>query len=164
MSGDVTTDAPGATVRPVRCPGCENDDTKVVDSRAAEDGLAIRRRRECMACHYRFTTFERSEGAAVFVMKRSGERQPFDCGRIVHGVRSSAKGRPVSEAQFQELASAIEEDMRSCGGTVTSEQVGLAVLDRLRAIDPVAALRFASVYKGFTEVADFERELRLIKP
>lgn len=148
----------------MRCPGCENEDTKVVDSRAAEDGAAIRRRRECMTCSTRFTTFERVDGAAVFVMKRSGERQPFDCSRIIHGIRSSAKGRPVSEGQFQELATAVEEEMRASGGTVTSEQVGLAVLDRLRAIDPVAALRFASVYKGFTEVADFERELRLIKP
>lgn len=148
----------------MRCPACAHDDTKVVDSRGAEDGDVTRRRRECGGCRSRFTTFERVEELPVFVLKRSGERQPFDADRIVYGLRSAAKGRPVTEAQFCQLAANVEEQMRSASGDVTSEQVGLAVLDGLRSIDPVAALRFASVYKGFTEVADFERELRLIKP
>ncbi len=153
-----------ATVPLMRCPACENGDTKVVDSRAAEDGEVIRRRRECVGCRYRFTTFERVEEVPLSVLKRSGECQPFDGARIVHGLCSAAKGRPVTEEQFELLAREVEEEMRSIGGPVTSERVGLAVLNRLRAIDQIAALRFASVYKGFTEVADFERELRLIKP
>lgn len=148
----------------MRCPACAHDDTKVVDSRGAEDGDVTRRRRECTGCRSRFTTFERVEELPVFVLKRSGERQPFDADRIVYGLRSAAKGRPVTEAQFCRLAANVEDQMRSATGDVSSEQVGLAVLDGLRSIDPVAALRFASVYKGFTEVADFERELRLIKP
>ena len=153
-----------ATVSGMRCPACENDDTKVVDSRGAEDGEVTRRRRECTDCKYRFTTFERVEEVPLFVLKRSGECQPFSSERIVHGLCSAAKGRPIAEEQFEQLASEVEEEMRSLGGAVSSERVGLAVLDRLRVIDPIAALRFASVYKGFTEVADFERELRLIKP
>lgn len=154
----------GGTVSFMLCPACDSDDTKVVDSRAAEEGHCIRRRRECVSCQYRFTTFERSEELPVFVRKRSGERQPFDRSRIVHGLRSAAKGRPITEEQFSSIACSVEEMMRTAHGEITSEHVGLAVLDQLRGIDPVAALRFASVYKGFTEAADFERELRLIKP
>lgn len=152
------------SVSTMYCPACDKCDTKVIDSRSTDDGHSIRRRRECIDCQYRFTTFERYEELPVFVVKRSGERQPFDRARIVHGLRSSAKGCPISEEQFVAIARDVEEEMRCAQGTVTSERVGLAVLDRLRVIDQVAALRFASVYKGFTEVADFERELRLIKP
>ncbi len=98
------------------------------------------------------------------VAKRSGESQPFDPNRIVRGLRLAAKGRPLTEEQFCSLAAEVEDEMRSVNGEITSERVGLAVLNRLRVVDKIAALRFASVYKGFSEVADFERELRLIKP
>ncbi len=155
---------PAGTVRSVRCPLCETDDTKVVDSRSAEDGDVTRRRRECVGCSHRFTTFERAEEIPIFVIKRSGERQLFDPNRIIGGLRLAAKGRPITEQQFCDVAALVEDEMRSCNDEITSERVGLSVLDHLRVIDPIGALRFASVYKGFTEVADFERELRLIKP
>ncbi len=145
------------------CPVCHADDTRVVDSRGAEDGAAIRRRRHCGQCDRRFTTFERVEEVAVMVVKRSGGKELFCRDKIVHGLRSAAKGRPVDDNVFVLLATEIEESARHVGGEVTSEWVGLAVLERLRRADPVAALRFASVYKGFTGVDDFEREMTLIK-
>ena len=97
------------------------------------------------------------------VVKRIGEREPFDGQKIRHGLSLAAKGRPISEETFDSLVDEIEEQARAVGAEVTSEWVGLAVLDRLRAIDQVACLRFASVYKGFTDIGDFEREVRLIK-
>jgi transcriptional repressor NrdR len=146
----------------VRCPSCHADDTKVVDSRTAEDGGAIRRRRECLTCHERFTTYERLEELPLTVTKRSGERQPFDRAKVVAGVQSAAKGRPVTADQLDALAADVEDSMRLDGPEVTSEQVGLAVLDALRALDEVAYLRFASVYKGFGGAADFRRELQML--
>jgi len=146
----------------VRCPACRADDTKVVDSRTAQDGAAIRRRRLCPSCQYRFTTFERMEEAPLVVTKRSGQRVPFDRAKIVSGVRAAAKGRPVSEEEMENLAIDVEDAMRLDGPEVTSAHVGVAVLDALRHLDEVAYLRFASVYKGFDDAADFERELTLL--
>ena len=143
----------------VRCPACSNDDDKVVDSRTAEDGAAIRRRRECLACGRRFTTYERLEEAPLTVLKRSGQRSPFDRHKIVAGVRAAAKNRPVSEEAMEALAGEIEESMRLEGLEVRSEQIGRAVLDRLRELDEVAYLRFVSVYKEFANLTDFEREV-----
>lgn len=137
-------------------------DDKVVDSRAAEEGAAIRRRRECLACGRRFTTYERLEEVALTVTKRSGERVPFDRSKIVEGVRAASKNRPVSEEAMQGLAADVEEMIRISGPDVTSQQVGLAVLERLRALDEVAYLRFASVYKGFSGALDFEREAGML--
>ncbi len=147
----------------VRCPVCERDDTRVVDSRAADEGVAIRRRRECGACRSRFTTFERTEEVPVAVIKRSGDREPFDGDKLVRGVISASKGRPVEPADVDQLVADVEEGARAGGGTVSSEWVGLTVLDRLRQLDQVACLRFASVYKQFDDIGDFEREARLIK-
>lgn len=147
----------------VRCPTCGSDDTKVVDSRSIEDGAVIRRRRACCDCPNRFTTYERPEVAPLVVVKRDGERQPFDGSKILHGLALAAKGRPISPETFDSLVDEIEEGARNVGGEVSSEWVGLAVLERLRVVDQVACLRFASVYKGFTEIGDFEREVRLIK-
>lgn len=147
----------------MRCPSCDATESKVVDSRAADDGSSTRRRRECTACSRRFTTFERIEELPLTLVKRSGDRVPFDRANIVSGLVASAKGRPLAEADFECIASEIEEEARLIGPELSSEWVGLAVLDKLRAVDPVAALRFASVYKGFSDVADFEREMRLIK-
>jgi transcriptional repressor NrdR len=149
----------------VRCPWCSELEDKVVDSRTAEEGAAIRRRRECLACGRRFTTFERLERieeGALNVTKRSGSRQAFDRQKVVSGVRSATKNRPVSEAEMMELAVQVEESMRSLGPDVTSQQVGLAVLERLAQLDEVAYVRFASVYKGFEEAGDFQRELGLL--
>jgi transcriptional repressor NrdR len=146
----------------MRCPQCHADDTKVVDSRAAEEGAAIRRRRSCLGCGYRFTTYERLEEVPLVVVKRSGQREPFERSKIVAGVQSAAKGRPVTVAQLEQLATDVEDAMRLDGPEVTSAQVGLAVLDALRHLDEVAYMRFASVYKSFDDAADFERELTLL--
>jgi transcriptional repressor NrdR len=143
----------------VRCPRCDVDDDKVVDSRAADDGSAIRRRRQCLACGHRFTTYERIEEVPIAVVKRSGGREPFERTKIVGGVLQAAKYRPLTDEQVEAVAAEIEEELR-LGGVVevTSEELGVAVLDRLRGLDPIVYLRFASVYKGFDDPADFERE------
>ncbi len=146
----------------MRCPVCSSLDDKVVDSRTADDGGAIRRRRECLRCGRRFTTYERLEETPLTVAKRSGQRQPFDRAKVVQGVRAAAKNRPVTAAQMEALAAEVEEALRLEGVDVTSEQVGLAVLDHLRTLDEVAYLRFASVYKGFADAGDFEREVGLL--
>jgi transcriptional repressor NrdR len=146
----------------VRCPWCAVDDDRVVDSRLAEEGGAIRRRRECLGCGRRFTTFERVEGAPLWVVKRSGEREPFDRAKIVAGVRSACKGRPITDAQMDELAQQVEDALRSESPEPTSQQVGVAVLEALQRLDDVAYLRFASVYKGFEHAGDFQREVGLL--
>jgi transcriptional repressor NrdR len=159
---DLPVGSPSGSVLAVRCPYCAEDDDKVVDSRANDDGTAIRRRRECLACGHRFTTFERCEEVALVVVKRSGDRVPFDRAKVEAGVRAAAKGRPIDDRRAAELAREVEDDLRAHGAEVTSEQVGLAVLDRLREVDEVAYVRFASVYKDFDDAADFQRELRLL--
>lgn len=153
----------GSSLDGVRCPHCLADDDRVVDSRVAEEGAAIRRRRECLHCSQRYTTFERVEEIPLTVVKRSGVREPFDRGKVIDGMRAATKNRPVSEAALEEMARDIEEELRESGSAPTSEQVGLAVLDRLRAVDEVAYLRFASVYKGFEGAEDFRREVGLLK-
>lgn len=137
-------------------------DDKVIDSRTADDGSAIRRRRECLACGHRFTTFERAEEAALVVVKRSGDRVPFDRAKIEAGVIAAAKSRPVTLEQVSELAAELEDELRSLGAEVASEQIGRAVLERLGRLDQVAYVRFASVYKDFDDPADFQREIRLL--
>jgi transcriptional repressor NrdR len=146
----------------VRCPTCSSLEDRVVDSRLADDGTAIRRRRECATCGRRFTTFERIEEAALMVVKRSGDREPFDRSKVVAGVRAATKNRPVSAEAMDALAGEVEEAMRLLGSEPTSQQIGVAVLERLRRLDEVAYLRFASVYKGFEDVGDFEREVGLL--
>lgn len=131
----------------------------MVDSRLADDGTAIRRRRECATCGRRFTTFERIEEAPLMVVKRSGDRESFERSKVVAGVRAATKNRPVSVEAMDTLAGEVEEAMRLLGPEPTSQQIGVAVLDRLRRLDEVAYLRFASVYKGFEDVGDFEREV-----
>ena len=134
----------------------------MVDSRLADDGTAIRRRRECAACGRRFTTFERIEESALIVVKRSGDREPFDRTKVVAGVRAATKNRPVAEEAMEALAGEVEDAVRLEGPEATSQRIGVAVLDRLRRLDEVAYLRFASVYKGFEDVGDFEREVGLL--
>jgi transcriptional repressor NrdR len=143
----------------VRCPACGSFDDKVVDSRQSEDGTSIRRRRSCLECSRRFTTFERLEEVPLVVVKRSGDREPFDRAKVVAGLVSAAKARPVEADQLEELAVAVEESFRLEGTEVSTEDLGKAVLERLRDLDVVAAVRFASVYKEFEDLADFEREL-----
>ncbi|HUP86286.1 MAG TPA: transcriptional regulator NrdR [Acidimicrobiales bacterium] len=146
----------------MRCPSCASLDDKVVDSRTADDGAAIRRRRECLACGRRSTTYERLEEAPLSVIKRSGQRTPFDRHKIVAGIRAAAKNRPVGDEALEALGLEIEETLRLEGPDVTTEQIGRAVLDRLRDLDEVAYLRFVSVYKGFEDLTDFEREVVLL--
>ena len=147
----------------MRCPSCASLDDKVVDSRTADEGAAIRRRRECLGCGRRYTTFERIEEAPLLVVKRSGARQPFDRTKLVAGIRAAAKNRPVPIESIEMLAGEVEEELRLVGPELTTEQVGLAVLDRLRHLDDIAYLRFASVYKGFDDVRDFQREAGLLR-
>jgi transcriptional repressor NrdR len=143
----------------VRCPGCGSFDDKVVDSRQSEDGTSIRRRRACIECQRRFTTFERLEEVALQVVKRSGDREPFDRDKVIAGLVAATKSRPVEPEQMVELAVSVEESARLEGSEISTEDVGRAVLERLRNLDAVAAIRFASVYKEFDDLADFEREL-----
>ena len=138
-------------------------DDKVIDSRMADSGAATRRRRECVACGRRFTTFERVEELQLVVVKRSGGREPFDRSKILDGIRRAAKNRPISEEDIAALAAAVEDEVRELGPEVGSEVVGKAVLDQLRALDSVTYLRFASVYKGFEDLTDFEREVGLLQ-
>lgn len=147
----------------MHCPSCSFDDTKVIDSRLSEEGGAIRRRRSCTQCGYRFTTYERLEEVALNVVKRGGGKQPFDRLKMMAGIQAAVKGRPVSDEMIMEIAERIEDALRLEGGDVTSNQVGHAVLEQLRLTDEVAYMRFASVYKNFDDAADFKRELALLE-
>lgn len=142
----------------MRCPACGADDDKVVDSRAADEGAAIRRRRECLRCHRRYTTYERIDEVPLVVVKRDGRREPFDRAKVAAGVRVAGKQR-LPDDDADALAADVEDDLRLGGTEVTSEQVGIEVLERLRRLDAVAALRFASVYKGFDDLSDFAAEI-----
>ena len=147
----------------MRCPSCQTNDSKVIDSREADEGASIRRRRSCLQCNQRFTTYERIEEVPLVVLKSNGVRQPFDRAKIVVGVAAAAKGRPVAPEAFEHLAEDVEDEMRLVGNEITTQTVGRAVLERLRSVDEVVYLRFASVYKGFDAAADFQRELVLLK-
>jgi transcriptional repressor NrdR len=132
----------------------------VVDSRAVDDGAAIRRRRECLVCGSRYTTFERLEEIPLLVEKRSGATEPFGRAKVESGLRAAAKNRPLDDAALAALAADVEEAVRLLGSPVPSQAIGLAVLERLRDVDEVAYLRFASVYKEFHDLDDFRREVR----
>jgi transcriptional repressor NrdR len=143
------------------CPYCRHPDSRVIDSRTSDDGAAIRRRRACPACGRRFTT---QETVILTVAKRSGVTEPFNRDKIVRGVRRACQGRPVSEDQLALLAQQVEDTIRSRGsGEIPSNEVGLAILGPLRDLDEVAYLRFASVYRGFESLADFEDEIAALR-
>ena len=146
----------------MQCPVCHADDTKVVDSRVAEEATAIRRRRQCLSCAHRFTTFERVDHAALTVVKSHGGREPFDRKKLIAGLSAVTTGRSVTAEQLDALACRVEESARLQGSEVSSANIGIAVLDELRTLDEVAYVRFASVYKGFDDLADFEREMTLL--
>jgi len=133
-----------------------------VDSRVAEEGGAIRRRRECLGCNRRFTTFERVEEVPLWVVKRTGLREPFDRSKVVAGIRSACKNRPVTDEAMETLAQEVEDVLRAETAEPSSQQVGVVVLEHLKALDEVAYLRFASVYTGFEEAGDFQREAGLL--
>lgn len=143
----------------MRCPNCGADDDKVVDSRPADSGGAIRRRRECLTCSERFSTMERAILPPLDVRKRSGSVRPFDQEKVRHGIDRASNGR-LDDEIVGDAAAAVERGLRGLGTrVVTSEQVGLEVLAQLRDLDPVAYVRFASVYKNFEGPEDFEQEL-----
>lgn len=145
------------------CPYCGTEEDKVVDSRTAEEGRSIRRRRECLGCGRRYTTFERAEEVPLLVAKRNGDEEPFDIEKVVTGIRMAVKNRPVTEAEVTSLAEDVEEAMRADPRRpLPSSEIGREVLERLRDLDDVAYLRFASVYKDFQELDDFERELGVL--
>lgn len=143
----------------VRCPYCRGVDDKVVDSRAADGGAAIRRRRQCLVCGRRYTTYERLEEMPLLVRKRSGTREPFDRAKLASGIARAVTNRPIEAGTVDVIAAEIEEQAREEGPEVASERLGVAVLERLRQLDDVAYLRFASVYKDFENLDDFEREV-----
>jgi len=147
----------------MRCRSCDTEDTRVVDSRAADDGKAIRRRRACASCGARFTTFERFEHAELHVIKRDGRKVDFDRATIVRGITTAAKGGSLDLEAIDAVVESVEDEIRLVGDVVSSEAIGKTVLQHLRRVDDVTALRFASVYKGFRGVEDFEREMSLIK-
>jgi len=146
----------------MRCPWCGHNEDKVVDSRPAGRGGAIRRRRECLSCGRRFTTYERVEQLALVVVKRDGAAEPWDREKMVSGIRKALVNRPVTEEQFEALVTRIEEHLRRKGPEITSQQIGLEVLSNLQKLDQVAYVRFASVYKDFQEIGDFQREFGLL--
>lgn len=141
----------------MHCPFCQNPDSRVVDTRIADDGASIRRRRECTACKKRFTTLETS---SFQVVKRSGVVEPFSRNKVVSGVKKACQGRPVNDDDLAVLAQKVEELLRSSGvSNVSSDEVGKAILPFLRDLDEIAFLRFASVYQAFNTLEDFEEAI-----
>jgi transcriptional repressor NrdR len=146
----------------MRCPWCGHAEDKVVDSRPADHGQAIRRRRQCRSCGRRYTTYERVEELGLMVVKRDGTREPWDRTKMVAGIQKAIVNRPVTPERVTKMADRIEEKLRRKGPEITSQEIGLEVLRSLQKLDQVAYLRFASVYKDFQAVSDFERELGLL--
>lgn len=143
------------------CPFCHHEQSRVVDSRLVDAGVAIRRRRECAECQGRFTTVEKS---VLLVTKRNGLTEPFSRDKLIRGVHRACQGRPVTEDSLKRLAQQVEETVRGHGSSqVDANAIGLAILEPLRELDEVAYLRFASVYKSFDSAQDFESEIRLMR-
>ncbi|GAA0990993.1 MULTISPECIES: transcriptional regulator NrdR [Nocardiopsidaceae] len=145
----------------MHCPFCRHPDTRVIDSRSTDDGAAIRRRRSCPVCERRFTT---QETVLLMVAKRSGVTEPFSRTKIIAGVRRACQGRPVSEDALAKLGQQVEEEIRGRGvAEVPAHEIGLAILGPMRDLDEVAYLHFASVYRGFESLADFEAEIASLR-
>lgn len=144
----------------MRCPHCEGRESRVVDSRDLDDAATIRRRRECSACGTRFTTYERVEAARLIVTKRDGGREEFDRSKLVAGLRKALTRRPVPETAAETAADEIEAELRSSGITeVPSQRVGSLAMEKLRGLDQIAYIRFASVYQSFEDIEDLKREV-----
>lgn len=143
------------------CPFCRHPDSRVIDSRTSDDGLSIRRRRQCPECGRRFST---TETASLSVIKRNGVVEPFSREKIVAGVRKACQGRPVTDTDLAVLAQRVEETIRATGAAqIEANDIGLAILTPLRELDEVAYLRFASVYRSFSSAEDFEREIEALR-
>lgn len=147
----------------MRCPFCRTDNDRVIDSRAGDDGASIRRRRECLGCRKRFTTYERVERQLLAVVKKGGDREPFDRDKIKRGLAKACWKRPVTEEQIETVVSALEGELYGTYETdVPSRVLGERLMDLLRDLDQVAFVRFASVYREFKDVRDFVEELEPI--
>lgn len=147
----------------MRCPYCSGTDSKVVDSRLTEPGDAIRRRRECEGCGRRFTTYERTEGVQLTVRKRNGSREPWERDKLLTGLLRASTKRPVSIQELEQAVDTIAAVIRSQGGEADSETIGELALRSLIVLDRVAAIRFASVYRRFDDLGEFEAELRRLE-
>lgn len=148
----------------MKCPYCFSDDTQVIDSRETEDQSAVRRRRECAKCEKRFTTYERVELLDLIVVKKDGSRQAYDRNKLIAGIRRACEKRPIPTEKIERAVDEIEKELRGMpSNEVPSRQVGNLVMKKLRELDPVAYVRFASVYKSFKNLQAFERELDKLK-
>lgn len=148
----------------MKCPFCQHPDTRVTDSRAADDGESIRRRRECMVCKKRFTTYEMVEVTPLIIVKRSGRREQFDRSKLLNGILRACDKRFVPVHVMEDIVNNVEKQMRNeLDGEVSSEQIGEFVLEQLQDVDPVAYVRFASVYRMFDNVDSFKKELDYLK-
>jgi transcriptional repressor NrdR len=149
----------------MRCPFCGHDDTQVKDSRPTEDISAIRRRRFCPACGSRFTTFERVQLRELVVVKKNGQRAPFDRDKLLRSIMIAVRKRPVGEERVERIVNSITRRLESSGESeIPSSQIGQLVMEALAGLDPVAYVRFASVYKNFRETRDFEQFLETLSP
>ena len=148
----------------MRCPKCGNQNDKVIDSRASRDGTAIRRRRECLGCTHRYTTYEQIERDILMVMKRDGRREEFSKEKLLNGIHKACQKRPVSEQAMEELAEKIFQDIHdNYQGEVPGLAIGERVMDGLRDLDKVAYIRFASVYRRFEEAGEFVQEVKKLE-
>jgi len=149
----------------MKCPICYFNDTKVVDSRVSSDGSSIRRRRECLKCGFRFSTYEEIELLELVIVKRDGRREAYSREKLVEGLKKSCEKRPITADRFKRLIHEIERDLQKLKkGEITSRQIGLAVMKNLKKIDQIAYIRYASVYQSFKDASDFKKELnKLIK-
>ena len=148
-------------VLPMKCPFCQEDNDRVIDSRASQDGFATRRRRECLRCGQRYTTYERVEGPGAKIVKKDGTREPFDRQKIKRGLEKACWKRPISDAQLEAILTTVENELEArFEMEVPSREVGELVMQHLRSLDQVAYVRFASVYRQFEDVHDFVHELK----
>jgi transcriptional repressor NrdR len=148
----------------MKCPHCQQAETKVIESRDVANGESIRRRRECLGCLYRYTTYERLERPSITVIKKDGTRQLYDRGKLVAGLQKACEKTTVTGPQFEELVARIEKEIYDCGDVdIPSEKIGSIIMRALARTNQVAYVRFASVYRNFTDLESFERELTHIK-
>jgi transcriptional repressor NrdR len=149
----------------LKCPYCNGEESKVVDSRSIEDNIAIRRRRECLSCNRRYTTYEKIEDISIFIIKRDLTRELFNRDKVISGIMRACEKRPVTRAKIEEIVESIEKNLNNNMITeVSSEKIGEMILDKLKAVDEVAYVRFASVYRKFNDINSFMEEIkRLIK-
>src|SRR5579884_640709 len=144
--------------KPIICPSCRKSETRVVDSR--DDENVVRRRRECLSCKHRFTTYERMEAPRLFVVKKDGRREQYNRDKILNGLRRACEKRPISDAQMEDLVAGLEREMFARGeNEVQGSLIGEKVMEALKKLDPVAYIRFASVYRSFRDVESFQAEL-----